>query len=212
MEKASIEECVLNKLPNILNKHLSSFFDFDSLINFSSTNQKLRKIFLGFRSTLLLIKESDFIKNFKEEKREKRNYIEEEIKTSNNQEKLKLIKNLIIVCLLQKDLSNLSDKCSLTLLDHALKKEKLLPEMIIFLVENKCSLNSVAKITQNSPLHIVCERKDVSLQIVKCLVDNKADLTFLNINKSTPLHSICQNKNSKLEIIKYLGKYFIILI
>jgi ankyrin repeat protein len=53
-------------------------------------------------------------------------------------------------------------------------------------------------------LHIVCRSKNISMEMIKHFVENKADLNDKNQHGETPFHYACENEDISLEMIKYL--------
>ena len=65
------------------------------------------------------------------------------------------------------------------------------------------TISQILKQTQNefnSILHLACQNKYISIELIKYLVENKSDLNSLNGSKATPLHFCTQNENVSIEI------------
>ena len=56
----------------------------------------------------------------------------------------------------------------------------------------------------NTALYLACQSKQISLEIIKYLVEKKSDLNLKYERGNTLLHLACQNKHISLEIIEYL--------
>ena len=78
-----------------------------------------------------------------------------------------------------------------------------LPHLISLLIQtNQSDINS-HKITP-TPLHYLCQSKDVSLQMLQLLIEKKANLNSQNSSNHTPLHFICNNEKLSFENVKLL--------
>ena len=67
MEKKEKEKR-MKDLPKVLILFLSSFFDLDTLLNFSSTNKKYRSYFFEFRKIFSFLNQMRFFEHFGKEK------------------------------------------------------------------------------------------------------------------------------------------------
>ena len=84
---------------------------------------------------------------------------------------------------------------------------KSLPELVNYVIENKKILEGLS-IDLNKFLGLICNHKNISLDLIKLLVENKADLTATyEDNKEPPLHNLLSqvyNDSITLDMIKYL--------
>ena len=71
------------------------------------------------------------------------------------------------------------------------------------MAESKCDPKK--KNTSNeTPLHLICNYENVSIEIIKYLVENLCDLNLICNQNLTSLHDLCRNENISLQIVKYL--------
>ena len=180
------ENCQLEILPNVLMQYLASFLDFDSLIRFSSTNQRMKRIFLQFRKGSVYFKQIGFNPNHK---RKDKKLAEKEI-----------FKQI----LLEKNFSDLKNKIfSNTPLHFACESKVISLENVKYFVENKCALNAENTCFE-IPLHYACKNQNCSLEIIQYLIEQKSSLNSENYKNGSPLHLAFENRNASIEIIKYL--------
>ena len=193
----------LDVLPKVLIKYLSLYLDIDSLINFSSINQKYKNIFIEFRNAFYFLNITGFLSNLTP-KNQFRNrshfyflYRGEEIrKKKENTKKL----------ILNKEFVDLKDNSQMTTLHYALKSKKVSLEMIKFFIENKSDLNLRDEYGY-SALHFACRNENISPQIINNLLENKKDLLDLeNAYGETALHLLCKTSDLSLPLIECLIK------
>ena len=179
-KKTGIED-----LPKALILFLSHFFDLDSLVNFSSTNQRYKAYFSEFKKIYSFSRNNNFFKYFE--------------KKTNLSTKKQFLKN----ALLKKEFGILLDVYENTLLHYASQYDSPPFEIVKYLIENKIDVNSKNKFNDIS-LHCAFENKNISFEIIKYLIENKSKINLNNSSRCTPLHYACKNKNISIEIIKYL--------
>ena len=52
-----------------------------------------------------------------------------------------------------------------------------------------------------------CENRKMSIEMIKCLIENNSDLNVIDKStKNTPFHNSCRNKKVNFEIIKFLAE------
>ena len=120
-KKSKFEE-----LPKVLIIHLSSFFDFDSLVQFSSTNQKHKNLFSEFRKGLIYFKRINLVSRF-----EKKGS-----KTSKS--------NFFKQVLLNKDFGMIVEEMrKFNALHFVCSSEEISLEILKYFFENKSDLNFI---------------------------------------------------------------------
>ena len=185
------KEYGLNDLPTVLIKHLASYLDFDSLLQFSSANQRFRIQFQNPRKGFFHLIELEFFSsfNFEYDLISKKEFFKQ------------IIKN--------KQIPLLRDKNNCTPLHLACKIENITIEMVKYFVENKIDLN-VRDNCFDSAIHHAVRNENISLEIIECLVENKSDLNLQDFSKNTPLHQLIKLNNVRkgnlpsFDIIKFL--------
>ena len=174
----------INDLPKVLIIYLSSFFDLDSLVHFSSTNQKYQKLFEEFRRIYFFLNQSGFVSNF----------------VSNDLNEKLTKKDLIFK---KSCYPNLRDSFGNSILHFACENENISLQIIKPFVEINCNLNVKTNYNE-TPLHYACCNKQISLEIMKYLIENNCELNSKGAFDNTPLHYACENENISLEIIEFL--------
>ena len=77
-------------------------------------------------------------------------------------------------------------------------------ELIKLMVENRADIGSFAQRTGDTALHLQCKKKKISIDSIRCLIENKSTMNVRNIEFLTPLHCACLNEQTNLELIKLL--------
>jgi ankyrin repeat protein len=217
MQNSEILLFPLDCLPNVLIKYLSSFLDLDSLLRFSSVNQKCRNIFLQIRKGLKYFKEMSFV-FFNGAKNLNKNDLQD-ILVNKKFSSLKdvLGNGPLHIAALNSSLEMIKyffeNKCEINLrnnsgetaLHQLCKNNYQIPiESIEFLVENKCAINS--RTTNNTtPFHFACKNKHFNVEILNFFVDNFSNLNSSNNYKETPFHYACMNENISFPLLKLLA-------
>ena len=166
--------CKINEIPNVLLRYLGKYSDIDSLMCFSSTNKKLRKIFEELRKIYVFLNQSGFVKNFEKEFKKK----------------------LLLHSITNKDFSCLFDNTDKSPLHYACQSKEFNLEMIQKMIDYKCNLNRGNKY-KLTPLHAAANNNRITLK-------NKANLNLENSHRMTALHLLCKNESATPEIIKYM--------
>ena len=164
----------INDLPVVLIKYIGTFFDLDSLLNFSSTNQKLKSLFLEFRKGYSYLNVIGFIKEY--ECRDKKNFFKQVI--------------------INKNYSNLKSKYGETPLHFACWNKNVSMEMIKYYVENKCEI-SEKNMYNNNSFHLICSNENASVDIIKFFLESKGDINSKGFLHSTPLQHASRNTTLK---------------
>jgi hypothetical protein len=194
----SIKDSILKDLPNVLIKLISSYLDIDSLLNFSSTNQKYKNLFQEFRNGYLFFNQSGFIARYRFDE-ETLNQIRKHL--SETEEKEISPKQIFGEILLKKKFSIFNYKSPLLFYLNKTNKPKI--EMIKYLVENNCDLKIKNKYHE-TPLHIATTKKNPKIEILKYFIENKCEINEINVNNDTPLHYACKNQSVSLKVLKFL--------
>ena len=77
--------------------------------------------------------------------------------------------------------------------------------MVKYFVENKTDLESKTK-NQDNPLHLVCENKNVTLEIIKYLAIKGGDMNDRNNARKTPLSISSKNVSLVKKVKKKFGE------
>lgn len=184
-------ENMIDQLPKVLIKYLSHFFDFDTMLAFSSTNRKHRNTLLEIIKGYSYLNVIDFISEYSENKKE---FVKQK--------------------LMEKDLSSLiipkenSDFRNENPLHFACQDQNISLEMLRFLVEYKCDLN-LKNYRHEIPIHKAIKNEKISFEIIKYLVENKSNINSKGNNGNFLLHKMKFNNSFKkeqfsIEILNYL--------
>ena len=188
MKSNSIVKCYFDELPKMLLINLASFFDFKSLINFSTTQKKYYGLFSDFTKIYSFFKKCGF---------------KDEIEKLKNDELISYnfyFTNIVM----KKDISKMIDNYKGTPL-HCACVRSFSPKIIKILLKYKCNVNQKECNDNYSALHLSCERSGISLKTIKCLVEYKGDLNLKSkYNNCTPFHLACEKKSVSLKIINLL--------
>ncbi|KAJ6226384.1 serine/threonine-protein kinase tnni3k-related [Anaeramoeba flamelloides] len=68
------------------------------------------------------------------------------------------------------------------------------------------NLNKHTRNEKKTPLHLVCEAQNASLEVIRWMIQNGSDTNSKDSSLSTPLHSVCGNRIPHPEIVRFLAE------